>query len=121
MSAHEELAELVADVKAVLQDYRVRGALDLPAEGSWEPDEVSTVETMEQIQAELGDCQRCGLCGERNNIVFGGGDSQADLVVVGEAPGFQEDRQGEPFVGPAGEMLDKMLLHVLGLPRDRVY
>jgi len=49
------------------------------------------------------------------------GDPDADLVVVGEAPGFREDQRGEPFVGPAGEMLDRMLVHVLGLDRSQVY
>lgn len=53
--------------------------------------------------------------------MFGVGDPDADLVVVGEAPGYHEDQQGEPFVGPAGQMLDKMLENVLGLRRNQVY
>jgi len=53
--------------------------------------------------------------------VFGVGDPDADLVICGEGPGYHEDQQGEPFVGPAGEMLDKMLVHVLGLQRGQVY
>lgn len=73
------------------------------------------------VREELGDCQRCGLCEHRKNIVFGVGDPEADLMVIGEAPGEQEDERGEPFVGVAGQMLDKMLTHVLGLARDEVY
>ncbi|MEZ4318985.1 MAG: uracil-DNA glycosylase [Myxococcota bacterium] len=76
---------------------------------------------LRQVREELGDCTRCGLCKTRQNIVFGVGSGEADLVVVGEGPGQQEDVQGEPFVGPAGQMLDKMLEHVLGLNRSQTY
>lgn len=74
-----------------------------------------------RIRADLGDCTRCGLCAGRQNIVFGVGDPDADLMVVGEGPGATEDERGEPFVGEAGQMLDKMLANVIGLPRERVY
>ena len=73
------------------------------------------------IRADLGDCQRCGLCRGRRNIVFGVGNENADLMIVGEGPGANEDRQGEPFVGNAGQMLDKMLVNVIGLQRSQVY
>lgn len=77
--------------------------------------------SLAQIRKRLGHCERCTLCAERTNIVFGVGDPEADLVIIGEAPGANEDRRGEPFVGKAGKMLDKMLEHVLGLKRDEVY
>ena len=89
------------------------GARDLPA--------ASPREDLPTVRADLGDCRRCGLCSDRTNLVFGVGDAAADLVIVGEGPGFEEDLKGEPFVGPAGQMLDKMLENVLGLPRARVY
>jgi uracil-DNA glycosylase len=73
------------------------------------------------IRDDLGDCRRCTLCKERTNLVFGVGDPNAHLVLVGEGPGYHEDQKGEPFVGEAGEMLDKMLVHVLGLSRAEVY
>ncbi|MBW1877410.1 MAG: uracil-DNA glycosylase [Deltaproteobacteria bacterium] len=73
------------------------------------------------IREDLGECRRCNLCTGRSHVVFGAGSPEADLVVVGEAPGYHEDRQGEPFVGQAGQMLDKMLENVLGLPRAEVY
>lgn len=74
-----------------------------------------------RIRADLGDCQRCALCTKRTQIVFGVGDADADLMVIGEGPGEQEDLAGEPFVGPAGQMLDRMLANVVGLPRTKVY
>jgi DNA polymerase len=76
---------------------------------------------LDAIRADLGDCQRCKLCAGRKNLVFGVGDADADLMVIGEGPGEQEDLTGEPFVGAAGQMLDKMLENVLSLPRPKVY
>ncbi len=78
-------------------------------------------EALQAIRDDLGDCRRCGLCERRKNIVFGVGSPEARLVVVGEAPGAREDELGEPFVGAAGEMLDRMLQNVLGLSRSQVY
>ena len=76
---------------------------------------------LEEIGASVAGCERCPLHRSRKEIVFGAGPATADLMVIGEAPGAHEDRRGEPFVGPAGEMLEKMLANVLGLERDRVY
>lgn len=63
----------------------------------------------EQLEAQCDACTRCGLCETRHNVVFGAGNRQADILFVGEGPGEQEDLQGEPFVGPAGKLLDDML------------
>jgi DNA polymerase len=68
----------------------------------------------------LRDCHRCPLAAGRTNMVFGSGDADADLMFVGEAPGFHEDQQGRPFVGRAGMLLDE-LLHEIGLSRDEVF
>jgi uracil-DNA glycosylase len=68
----------------------------------------------------VGDCQRCPLSRTRNHIVFGVGNPQAEVMFVGEAPGADEDRQGEPFVGRAGQLLNQWLVQ-LGLVRDDVY
>ena len=76
---------------------------------------------MVQVRQVLGDCERCGLCRERGQLVFGAGDSRSRLMVVGEAPGFHEDREGVPFVGRAGQMLERMLSNVLGLGREQVF
>ncbi|MDP6932245.1 MAG: uracil-DNA glycosylase [Myxococcota bacterium] len=77
--------------------------------------------TLEAVRADLGDCRRCGLCENRRELVFGVGNPAADLLIVGEGPGAEEDRRGEPFVGKAGAMLDRMLANVLGLDRSQVY
>ncbi len=61
------------------------------------------------LREAVAGCQACGLCASRRNTVFGVGHTQADWMIVGEAPGEQEDRQGEPFVGAAGQLLDAML------------
>src|SRR4029079_56734 len=65
---------------------------------------------LDAIRADLGDCTRCKLHPTRKNIVFGVGNPAAAPVLVGEAPGANEDLQGEPFVGEAGQLLTKMIL-----------
>ncbi len=76
--------------------------------------------TLDQIRRELGDCQRCKLCSGRKNIVFGTGNPRAELCFVGEGPGENEDLQGVPFVGAAGQLLTKMI-EAMGYSRDDVY
>ncbi|HVR28265.1 MAG TPA: uracil-DNA glycosylase [Thermoanaerobaculia bacterium] len=75
---------------------------------------------LEQLAAEARGCERCDLAQSRTHVVFGCGDPDADLMVIGEGPGAREDRQGLPFVGPAGELLTRILL-AIDRPRDRVY
>ncbi|MBW2732452.1 MAG: uracil-DNA glycosylase, partial [Deltaproteobacteria bacterium] len=82
--------------------------------------EVSDVDRLTQIRRHLGDCQRCALAGGRTHLVFGEGSSTADVMIVGEAPGRDEDLQGVPFVGAAGQLLTKMI-KAMGLERDEVY
>jgi DNA polymerase len=72
------------------------------------------------VREELGDCQRCKLAPSRQNLVFGVGNPDAHLVFVGEAPGADEDAQGEPFVGKAGQLLTKMI-EAMGYAREDVY
>jgi len=69
---------------------------------------------------EVAGCTKCRLAEGRTQVVFGVGDPSADLMFVGEAPGFHEDQQGKPFVGQAGKLLDKLLAGI-GLERDQVY
>lgn len=79
------------------------------------------IRTLEEIRAELGDCTRCKLCDQgRKAIVFGEGNPSADVLFAGEGPGYHEDRLGRPFVGPAGELLDKMI-GAMGLAREDTY
>lgn len=72
------------------------------------------------VREELGDCHRCPLHATRQNIVFGTGDPHAALMFIGEGPGADEDAQGEPFVGAAGQMLDRMMMSI-GWDRGSVY
>jgi len=75
---------------------------------------------MAALAEQARDCRRCALADSRTQVVFGTGDPTADLVFIGEAPGRDEDLKGEPFVGKAGKLLDKMLA-AIGLDRRRVY
>jgi DNA polymerase len=79
-----------------------------------------TRRTLTQIREDVGDCTRCKLAPTRHSIVFGVGAEDAPLMFVGEAPGEQEDKRGEPFVGRAGELLDRMI-EAMGWTRDTVY
>ena len=84
-------------------------------------------DSLAKIRADIGDnCRRCSLCAQRNKIVFGSGNEQARLVFVGEGPGADEDAQGLPFVGRAGQLLTQMIDNTAskeGIPirRDNVY
>ena len=75
---------------------------------------------LDTYAAETATCTRCVLAEGRTQVVFGNGDPNADLMFVGEAPGFHEDKQGVPFVGQAGKLLDQ-LLGGIGLTRENVY
>jgi DNA polymerase len=75
---------------------------------------------LDEVRRALGDCERCKLCSGRKNIVFGVGNPKARLVFVGEGPGAEEDNQGIPFVGAAGQLLTKMIA-AMGYTRDEVY
>ena len=72
------------------------------------------------LEATCKACTRCGLCETRRNVVFGVGDRKTDILFVGEGPGEQEDLKGEPFVGPAGQLLDDML-SIIDLDRSNCY
>jgi DNA polymerase len=73
-----------------------------------------------ELYEEMRDCQKCSLCQSRTNLVFGAGNEKAEIVFVGEAPGYYEDKEGKPFVGQAGKLLDK-LLDSISLKRGDVY
>jgi DNA polymerase len=75
---------------------------------------------LQVVRDDLGDCQRCKLAPGRTKLVFGVGNPNADLLFVGEAPGADEDAQGEPFVGKAGQLLTKMI-EAMGYRREDVY
>lgn len=134
----KELLDITTQARALLQELRSLGVEDLPVQTTGEllehlppcPLNVTGVdrggltlcrqETLEEIRSELADCRRCPLCAGRNNIVFGVGNPHARLVFVGEAPGREEDEKGEPFVGEAGRLLDRILF-AMGMQRSDVY
>jgi uracil-DNA glycosylase family 4 len=76
--------------------------------------------TIEEAALEASTCTRCRLSQGRTQVVYGVGDPNADLMFIGEGPGFHEDKQGEPFVGPAGQLLNQVLGEI-GLRREQVY
>jgi DNA polymerase len=82
--------------------------------------EVTAAYQLQQLAERVRDCQQCRLHQGRRHVVFGTGNPQAALVFVGEAPGEEEDRQGEPFVGAAGQLLTR-IIEAMGLRREQVY
>jgi DNA polymerase len=78
------------------------------------------MEELARIRREAEGCRRCNLYRERNNVVFGAGDKGAKLVIIGEAPGRLEDIEGKPFVGEAGQLLNRML-QAISISREEVY
>lgn len=93
-------------------------AVEVPAPATAAP--AAVPDDWDALAAQVAACRQCQLCETRTQTVFGVGDRSTRLMVVGEAPGAEEDRQGEPFVGRAGKLLDQML-RAMGWPRERVY
>lgn len=76
--------------------------------------------TWDLLEKSVKNCGGCALCEGRSRTVFGEGNRNADILFIGEGPGYEEDRQGRPFVGPAGQLLDRMLA-AISLTREDVY
>lgn len=104
--------------------WRPRGAADPLAAGEQpsnsEAADASALTDWAPLQSAVASCTLCSLHKSRKQTVFGTGNTQANLLVIGEAPGAEEDQRGEPFVGPAGQLLDEML-RAIGLDRKVVY
>lgn len=97
----------------------MRPAADAPAAYAG-ADEIRSLPTLAAVREVALGCPRCRLAETRGQVVFGEGNPDADVLIVGEAPGAEEDRSGRPFVGRAGKLLD-LLLTSVGLPREQVY
>jgi DNA polymerase len=104
-------------VAETLRFHRDLGVETLPLEGDYL---LTPAEALRRQEQALQGCRRCKLCEGRTNLVFGSGSPTAELVVIGEGPGADEDAQGLPFVGRAGQLLTKMLAAV-NLTRDEVF
>lgn len=74
----------------------------------------------EELEQSIKDCKKCKLCTNRNNIVFGTGNKEATLMIIGEGPGADEDKEGIPFVGKAGQLMDKAF-DGIGIKREEIY
>jgi DNA polymerase len=117
----ENIDEIISDLKTYLEYLKGMGIVSVPAYGlkADEPSQ-SNVLTLTDVRKELGDCKRCKLHRTRRTVVFGEGNEKATLMLVGEGPGYDEDVQGRPFVGKAGQLLTK-ILQSINLPREEVY
>ena len=115
----EALADAVAALGATLRHWRDLGVTELDLAGDWL---LTPAEALAAQERALQGCRRCKLCEGRTTIVFGAGDPRAEFVVIGEGPGADEDAQGLPFVGRAGQLLTKMLeAPGVGFSREEVF
>ena len=124
--AHE-IHEIVEDLKSYLEYLKGMGIEALPMNEMADQQTSSdtsppppSIQTLEEIRSELGDCRRCKLHRTRRTIVFGEGNPNATLMFIGEGPGYDEDVQGRPFVGRAGQLLTK-IIQSIHLQREEVY
>jgi len=120
-----ELSELVESLSEWLRYQRRLGRVGLRGEPATAPSPAAgqateKIPTLEEIRAEMGQCRRCKLYPGAKNLVFGEGSASARLMFIGEAPGAEEDLQGRPFVGAAGQLLNRVL-NKMGLQREEVY
>ena len=123
----DRVREFIADLKSYLEYLKGMGIETLPGSEAAsvqrhvKPSGVTPPDsTLEEIQRELGDCRRCKLHRTRKTIVFGEGNEKARLMFIGEGPGYDEDVQGRPFVGKAGQLLTK-IIQSMHLQREDVY
>ena len=115
MSDREPLADALHAAADTLRHHRDLGWREVPRQERARPDATAALTAQESA---LAGCTRCKLCGSRSTIVFGSGSPRARLMVIGEGPGEEEDKQGKPFVGRAGQLLTKML-EAVGFDRER--
>lgn len=126
MKAKEELREIIRLVKGYMEAEREAGLEDFLMPDLWLKKEEKGGKAgdkesrFQALKDKLTKCEKCSLCKTRRNLVFGDGSLDAKLVFVGEAPGFEEDLQGLPFVGAAGKLLTK-IIESMGLKREDVY
>jgi DNA polymerase len=106
----DDILDAFRAIKCILQSEKLAGVDGFYCPGG----------TMGDLKKEIASCRKCGLAKTRANVVFGEGDMKARLMFVGEAPGADEDEQGRPFVGRAGQLLTK-IIEAMGLSREEVF
>lgn len=117
----ENISELISDLKSYLEYLKGMGIGSFPvSKNLLEKSTRSEISTLEEVRKGLGDCKRCKLHRTRRTIVFGEGNEKATLMFIGEGPGYDEDVQGKPFVGRAGQLLTK-IIESIHLSREEVY
>jgi len=134
MDIREDFIGIIRDVREYLLSLKDTGVEEISqpinlilsptgrgkVRSSQKPEVEQKAQRLHTLREKIGDCRRCKLWMGRTNIVFGSGNPEARLLFVGEGPGEEEDRQGKPFVGRAGELLTKMI-GAMGLGREEVY
>ena len=122
-----DMLNVLDDILNTCRQYQRQGVMGYDCSDAsrermthWREPLSQRAESLETIREDLGDCRRCPLCRQRHCIVFGAGNPKARLVFVGEGPGREEDRQGEPFVGAAGELLTR-IIQAIKMTREEVY
>jgi DNA polymerase len=117
----ETMNELISDLKTYLEYLKGMGIVSfLISKNNSEKTTRSEILTLAQVREELGNCKRCKLHQTRKTIVFGEGNEKATLMFIGEGPGYDEDVQGKPFVGRAGQLLTK-IIESIHRSREEVY
>ena len=122
----EGLADIVTSMHDYVRYLQRLGVTELPlrpvVQQPRRPEtaHVSAADRLQELAASVHDCRKCRLHQGRTHVVFGTGNPNADLVFIGEAPGYDEDVQGEPFVGRAGQLLTR-IIEAMGLRREHVY
>jgi len=117
----QEINEMIGDLKSYLEYLKGMGIASLPASEIISNKIIREKNlALAEVRKELGDCKRCKLHRTRKTIVFGEGNEKATLMFIGEGPGYDEDVQGKPFVGRAGQLLTK-IIESINLSREEVY
>lgn len=116
---HKELKELINLTKRHIENMKKSGIKEVPMTLPHNI-YISSGKTLEQFYQEIKNCKKCSLGKTRTKFVFADGNADAELVFVGEAPGYDEDQKGLPFVGRAGQLLTK-IIEAMGLKRADVY
>ena len=133
LELRQRLAVAASSLRSCLEQQQAAGIAFLPVGTGAEADdpggpattaqggEVATAANLQELRAVLGDCRRCKLSQGRGRIVYGVGRADADIMFIGEGPGEDEDREGEPFVGRAGQLLTDIITKGMKLRREDVY